>query len=429
MRIKIMDTTLLNEQKPTKYEFAAKSFRTLPNPFGEYSESSRNPVVYECYVEIQDLPSNFPMETNPREQSLTTQVAKSIKESLETDLGNFQIKNRGIVVSAESVAFNTRNSTITINMTDVEVHGNIDGGHTYRIILDNRSDIVDPRYVRLEIIIGAEDFFQDLAKARNTSVQVKDNSIAELEKKFELIKEPLKDVQGIDLNDHIAFKENEANKRISVENIISILYNFNIDDFSDAERQPVSTYSQKSYCLKQYVKFHNEMGESEDSKKSNPFYKMKKIIPEILTLYDHIESTLNEKYRESDGKGRYGALKGIQSKKEGSHATFKTEVLDKDLEFKSPRSFVLPILSSFRALVAEDENGLYKFEANPFEYYEHLGAQMIKNTVERSRTLGNNPNALGKDTGHWRDLYNLVDLEYKKHLINKLMEESRAASH
>ena len=138
MRIKIMDITPLNEQTPTKYEFAAKSFRALPNPFGEYSESSKNPVVYECYVEIQDLPSDFPMETNPREQSLTTQVAKSIKESLETDLGNFQIKNRGIVVSAESVVFNTRSSVITINMTDIDVHGNIDGGHTYRIILDNR---------------------------------------------------------------------------------------------------------------------------------------------------------------------------------------------------------------------------------------------------------------------------------------------------
>lgn len=420
-----MDITPINEQLPTKYELTVKSFRALPNPFGEYSESSKNPVVYECYVEIQDIPSDFPMWTNPREQSLTTQVAKSIKESLETDLGNFQIKNRGIVVSAESVAFNTRSSVMTINMTDFEVHGNIDGGHTYRIILDNRADIVDPRYVRLEIIIGAEDFFQDLAKARNTSVQVKDNSIAELEKKFELIKEPLKNVQGMDLNKHIAFKENEGNKRISVENIISILYNFNIDDFSDAERQPISTYSQKSYCLKQYIKFHNEMGDTEESKKANPFYKMQNIIPEILTLYDHIESTLNEKYRESDGKGRYGALKGIQSKKEGSDSKFKTEVLDRDLEFKSPRSFVLPILSSFRALVAEDENGFYKFEANPFEYYEDLGSQMIKNTVERSRTLGNNPNALGKDTGHWRDLYNLVDLEYKNILIQKLMGQSK----
>lgn len=421
-----MDITPVNDQLPTKYDFPVKSFRVLPNPFGEYNESSKNPVVYECYVEIQDIPSDFPMWTNPREQSLTTQVAKSIKESLETDLGNFHIKNRGIVVSAENVVFNTRSSTMTINMADFEVHGNIDGGHTYRIILDNRADIVDPRYVRLEIIIGAEDFFQDLAKARNTSVQVKDNSIAELEKKFELIKEPLKDVQGIDLNKHIAFKENEGDKRISVENIISILYNFNIDDFSDSERQPVSTYSQKSYCLKQYIKFHNEMGDTEESKKSNPFYKMKNIIPEILTLYDHIESTLNEKYKESDGKGRYGALKGIQSKKEGSNATFKTEVLDKDLEFKSPRSFVLPILSSFRALVAEDENGLYKFQADPFEYYKDLGSQMIKNTVERSRTLGNNPNALGKDTGHWRDLYNLVDLEYKNLLIQKLMDQSKS---
>lgn len=418
-----MENNINNEQNIT-YDFPVKSFRNLPSPFGEYSDNLKNPMVYECYVEIQDLPDNFSMDTNPREQSLTTQVARSIKDSLETDLGNFQIKNRGIVVSADNVSYNTRSSSLTINMTDLEVHGNIDGGHTYRIILENRSEITDKRYVRLEIIIGAEDFFQDLAKARNTSVQVKDNSIAELEKKFELIKEPLQDINGIDLNNHIAFKENESDKRILVENIISILYNFNIDDFSDSERQPVSTYSQKSYCLKQYIKFHNEMEKKGRSKSSNPFYKMRNIIPEILKLYDHIESTLNEKYRESDGKGRYGALKGIQSKKEGS-TPYKTEILDNDIEFKSPRSFVLPILASFRALVAEDKNGMYKFEENPFEYYEKLGSQMIKNTVERSRTLGNNPNALGKDTGHWRDLYNLVDLEYKNYLLSQFMNQTK----
>ncbi|MGB2785618.1 AIPR family protein [Psychrobacter sp.] len=408
------------------YEFPVKAFRNLPSPFGEYNEISRNPVVYEFYLEIQDVPNNIPMDTNPREQNLSTQVAKSIKESLFMDDGNFHIKNRGIIISAADISYNTRSSIATIKMEDPEVHGNIDGGHTYKIILQNRDKITEKVYVRFEVIVGAESFFPELAKARNTSVQVSEKSIAELEKKFELIKLPLQNIEGIDLNDQIAFVENDSDKRILIENIISIIYNFNIQDFPDSERQPVSTYSQKNYCLKQYIKYHNEMQKSIKKEKSNPFYKMITIIPDILKLYDYIESTLHEKYKDAVSNGKYGALKGVQIKKDGSTVTFHTEILNKEIEFKSPRSFILPILASFRALVAEGDDGMYEWKADPFEYYDKLGAQMVKNTVDRSRSLGNNPNALGKDAGHWRDLYNLVDLEYKNHLIIQLMNQSKS---
>lgn len=406
------------------YEISVKSFRNLPSPYGEYNDQNKNPVVYECYVEIQDLPDDFPMETNPREQNLKTRVSKSIQESLYSDDENFHIKNRGIIISANDVNYSTRNSKLSIEMSNPEVHGNIDGGHTYRIILDNRDDITENRYVRLEIIVGAEDFFQDLAKARNTSVQVKDTSIAELEQKFDLIKGPLSKVGGKDLNQEIAFKENESDKRISVENIISILYNFNIDEFNNSERQPVSTYSQKNYCVKQYIKLYDKMDGSLESKKENPFFKMKDIIPDILELYDHIESTLHDKYRQIEPNGKYGALKGVQVKKENSKNKFNTDILFNELEYKSPRPFTLPILSAFRALVAEDSNGMYYWKKSPVFYYDTLGGQMIKNTKDRSRSLGNNPNALGKDVGHWRDLYNLVDLKYKNDLIEELTDQS-----
>lgn len=405
------------------YSFKVKSFRKFFSPYGEYDESIRSPVVYECYVEIKDLPNNFPMHTNPREQNLKTKVSRNIQESLNADENNFHIKNRGIVISAADVKFNTQKSEVIITMDDLEVHGNIDGGHTYKIILDNRKSIDGDRFVKLEIIVGAEDFFQDLAKARNTSVQVKDTSIAELEQKFDLLKAPLSNIDGIDLTEHIAFKENESNKRLSIENIISILYNFYIEEFNDSEKQPVSTYSQKSYCVRQYLKLYDEMGDTIESKKKNPFYKMSGIIPDILKLYECIETTLPDKYKDAIHNGKYGALKGVQTKKENSKIQFRTEILDKETEFKSPRPFILPILASFRALVETDKDGMYKWKADPFNYYEKLGAQMIRNTVERSRTLGHNPNALGKDSGHWRDLYNLVDLEYKTHLIEKYMQQ------
>ncbi|MDO5638690.1 MAG: AIPR family protein [Neisseria sp.] len=402
--------------KSKTFKFPVTAYRMMPNPYGEFTNNLKNPIVFECYVDIQNLPDNFPMETNPREQNLKTRVARSIVESLKSGEENFHIKNRGIVVSAKEVSHASKHSEITITMDDPEVHGNIDGGHTYQIILKNRDSISEKQYVRLEIIVGAEDFFQDLAKARNTSVQVKDTSIAELENKFDFIKDSLGD-----LSNDVAFKENDSDKRITVENLISILYTFNLQEFSDTEKQPTCTYSQKSYCVNQYIKLYDNTLEEGAKQIDNPFYKMTKIIPEILSLYDYIESTLQDKYKEAEPSGKYGALKGVQSKKEGSNATFLTEIYANEIKYKSPRSFILPILAAFRALIKENEDGFYEWKENPKEYFDLLGGQMIKNTKERSRSLGNNVNALGKDIGHWRDLFNMVDLEYKNKLIEQLL--------
>lgn len=39
-----------------------------------------------------------------------------------------------------------------------------------------------------------------------------------------------------------------------------------------------------------------------------------------------------------------------------------------------------------------------------------LGAELVDTTVERSRTLGNNPQSVGKDTGNWNTLYMTLKL-------------------
>lgn len=397
---------------PQTFSFPVSSYRKLPNPYGD----EINSVVYECYVEIQNIPNNFPMETNPREQNIKTMVARSIINSLTQDEENFHIKNRGIVISAQKVSFDSRNSEVTITMNNNEVHGNIDGGHTYRIILENRKNVQFKQYVKLEIITGAEDFFQDLAKARNTSVQVKDTSIAELENKFELIKECLSNIL-----DDIAFKEND-DKRINIEDIISILYMFNLSEFSSIEKQPTRAYSQKAYCIKNYIKLYDEFNSPDKKKEDNPFYKMKNIIPEILDLYDYIECNLQKKYKEEEPKGKYGGIKGVQTKKEGSNDKFETEIYGTKIDYKSPRSFTLPILSAFRALVEEGQDGSYRWKDDPKKYFDNFGGQMIKDTRDRSQSLGNNPNALGKDTGHWKAMFNIIDGKYKDKLIEELTQ-------
>ena len=56
--------------------FKTKSFRKSPNPFYNLNNYMDNSEMYIMICDIKDIPKDIPMETNPREQKLTTAVAK-----------------------------------------------------------------------------------------------------------------------------------------------------------------------------------------------------------------------------------------------------------------------------------------------------------------------------------------------------------------
>lgn len=392
-----------------KFEFDAKSFRMMPNPYSEMGITNV-PTIYQAYVEIHDLPDDFPMETNPREQNMNTKVAKTIIESIYTYDETFHIKNRGIVLSAKSVSYDQKSKKINIIMDDLSVHGNIDGGHTYKIILKERDNISEKQYVKLEVIVDSEDFFTELAAARNTSVQVQDKAIAELEKKFD----PIKNILPQYILDNIAFKQNE-NKRIGVETILSLLSCFDLNKYNSIDVHPITAYSQKSAAINNYIKYYD--ADEQNGTNDNPFVKMGDIIEDILMLYEKIELNYPKYYKEAYTGGKIGAVKGVGYK---AGKKFKTELYDEDTDYNIPKGFILPIFSAFRCLVVE-ENGMYRWRnnVNINQYLDKYGAQLVKYTIERYRTLGSNPNALGKDAGHWRDLYSFIFSIYKDELLRE----------
>jgi len=153
------------------------------------------PQMYIAICDVMDVPDNIPMGTNPREQNFNTGVAKRIRESLlSPSSSNFYILNRGLLLSAKAAHFNNYDNTLTLEMEDSTLHGNVDGGHTYKTILQNRAELTrGMQYVKIEILTGIEGFFEDVADARNTSVQVKDQSIANLRGRFNIIKSVLAD--------------------------------------------------------------------------------------------------------------------------------------------------------------------------------------------------------------------------------------------
>ncbi len=389
----------------TLLKFPVSSFRKLPNPYLKSSVGDTNPEMFIAICDVKELPDNIPMGTNPREQKLTTAVPKKIKASLldETNL-DFYLLNRGLLLSVASVSYNNSSNELTLEFSSEEYHGNVDGGHTYKIIKENRDQLdKGKQFVKIEIVKGVEDIFQRLAAARNTSTQVQDKSIAELEGRFDIIKDA---IAGTPYSNDIFFKENEDG-RIDVADILSILYMFNLDLYPNDNNTkfPTSSYCAKKKCIDTYIKLHKECGD----KIINPYVKMQPIVQDIFKLYDHIEKNMGKYYREQNPSGKYGLTKGVVPAKTGKPC--KTKFFENDMDYQTPAGFIYPILGAFRALLKENpDTNKYEWTKNPVAVANLIGPDLVNTTVECSRNLGNNPQSVGKYTGNWKTLYQSVKL-------------------
>ena len=379
-------------QKNYILKFKISSFRKIPNPYLlSKNQSEKKPEMYILICDVLDIPESIPMSTNPREQKLTTSVAKKIQLSLTNHVDlNFYLLNRGILLSAESVTYDNEANECAIVFSNTDVHGNVDGGHTYKIILQNRHLLQrGEQYVKIEVLTGVEDFFEDLAAARNTSVQVKDKSMEELREHFDLIK---KAIGNEPFYEDISYRENDA-KRIDVLDILALMNMFNIDRYPiKSKSYPITSYSGKAKCLDFYIKSYEEYKEHQ---KDNPYYKMSKILPDICKLYDKIEENIGNYYNRSVAVGgKYGAVTGVATHKSGP--SFKTKFYQREKQYISPNGFLYPILAAFRALITE-VNGIYTWKKDPFNTLEECGVDLVSATVDVSRRKGNNPNATGKE--------------------------------
>lgn len=122
------------------FEIKVDSFRKIPNPYkGAPSGDSQ---MYTAICDVKNLPIELLdwMETNPRKQNIRSGVAKKIKTSL-LENRDFHLLNRGLLFSAQDVTYNNYDNTMKLVFSDPEFHGNVDGGHTLRVILENRDDL------------------------------------------------------------------------------------------------------------------------------------------------------------------------------------------------------------------------------------------------------------------------------------------------
>lgn len=384
-----------------KFELKAKSFKKMEDPvLGKDGKTK-----YVCYVQANSIPLEFDdwMATNPREQKMTTNVASKIKDSLKEN-SNFHELNRGIVLSVKEVSFDNSNGILTIEMEDPEIHGNIDGGHTLRAILDAQASNVlqDERYVFVELFTGLESPVE-LAAARNTSVQVDLKSIAELENNFAILKEAFADCE---FSNRIAYKMNEHYNvpniiPIDVREVLSVLIMFSQNLYplktsfgTLSEVQPVQCYTGKETTLRKFLNMSVE-------ERNQMIYNVKPLIKDIFAMYDKIEKDFAA-VSNSNGK-RYGTRK--YAKYDGDNIVGKTEFTLSDIKYIVPKGIIYPLLASFRALIKVNDDGTYEWIKDPFETWDVLAGKLSTIILDEKTE---NPEILGKNSNLWSNLFKEV---------------------
>ena len=388
--------------------FKIKTLRTINSP------SDTTITTYMALVNFRDLPSNLSLEVNPRKPKMNTSVAKKLISAVKAnDNINFDINNRGIVITAKSVHFNTSTSELTVDFDDdPSRYGILDGGHTYTAIIEHRNTLSEEidKFVRLEIIVGDNLDVTALADARNTSAQVSDIALFELDDKFDFIK---KSVETQPYKDDIAFKDNE-NKPIPVVDLLKLMFIFNIKRYPDDSSAPTPAYSAKASVFKDFRK--------ELETDNNIYVKLAPQLAKLVELYETIQKEMPKKYNdfkaENGSKGSFGRVRGVTSSQE-SKTKFYSDFTHSEIPYEISAGFLLPIFGAFRALLKENNNGELYWLFDPIEIWEASGVRLVQNTFETDT----NPQMAGKTKTLWQSNYRIVDSIMKDKVIEKLQSQ------
>jgi AIPR protein len=383
--------------------FPVVSFRNIETPFQRQGYRD-----YLAVVDIRHLPDlkNW-RKINVRDPKLTGSVPRAIRDSVHTNPDLFLFLNRGIVLSVDSVSFNNKNSELTLSMTDPNLHGLLDGGHTYTILRDEKETMEESQYVKIEILEGfRQDEIPMLVDARNTSNQVRDQSLMNLQGEFDKLKHYLQKEPYADL---IAYKEYELSndgspKPIDVREIIAILICFDKVHFNDRVH-PINAYRSKAACLQHF------------SRNRHDFERLYPLAPQILKLYDYVQLLLPELYnrvRAESGEvmgGKFGKLTGVTTY-DGKGKAY-LYFIDQTSKYGVPAGFIYPVLAAFRAFIV-DWNGRFAWAKgiDPFNLLDGPLGETLAETIGNFALDTRNPSKTGKSPLVWQACYQAAQVAY-----------------
>jgi hypothetical protein len=389
----------------TSVKLVVTDIKRIKTPYDDTLESDylTKARTYVAAVRLADVPAELKnwRKVNVRDPLMTSGVARGIASSLSEDPQAFYFKNRGLTIIADDLSFpKGKEGYVELIFGDAELNGLLDGGHTYTAIRNYLEELDSEKlseldgHVRFEIIVGlkSQEDIVAVVDARNTSTQVKSESLQELAGFFEPIKNAIKNKPYAN---NVAYKETElaedgSRKTIDVKDILSYLVCFEAERFPlDSKDQPVMAYSFKTGIVKQF----------KDEERRDQLEKYIPLLPDILELRDLIYEELPAAYNAAEG--RFGKLTGI-----GMLHSGKTIILPfsgKRSQYQIPAPFIYPVLAAFRSLI-KVENGKAVWIQDPRSAWERQKGNLASSIGEAAKKH-QNPNRMGKEKSLWETCY------------------------
>lgn len=378
------------------FRFTAPIARRIIDPSFKKTHGMERHVFI---VPVREMPEGLPFEANARRPNTKKRVYKLVEKSLLNKLGEpgtFHLKNKGITVVARSV------EEVSEGVYDVKlkkgVHGVLDGGHTYALILKHKNSphLPEEQYVQVEVRVGVpDDWIPEIAGGLNTSVQVEDMSLDNLAGEFKWLKEHLEDEPYYE---EIAWSENDPGA-YDARDILSLFYLFNIELFpNDGDEAPIAAYEKKSLVL--------------DAFEENPdsFKRMLPIVKDILVLADTLAKEARDIWNDSNPPGAKGG--NLAFMEEGNGKPFWFHFLQEEGPYSLYDGALYPLLGAFRWHVEQDPKTKKMRWRKGFKAvlkaWRKNGPELLRLTKSTSDQLGRNPNAVGKSRPHWAALHTKV---------------------
>ena len=342
--------------QPVRLAIPVDEFRSVPLPGIKPAAK-----LGFCFVKVTAIPGEFDdfMEINPRVPNrsqkgvLTGAVVKGIMSTLRDRPEEMAMKNRGINVLVEEASFERGTGgkgMLVLTLSDTSKHGIVDGGHTYSAIreaLESASPEelknLENAYVRLNILQGIDaDLVPEIAEGLNTSKQVDDPSLANLQGEFDAIRKALRGKTG---ENAVAYHQGDEGE-VYISEVLVVLELFNQIRFGE-KRHPNSLYSKQNLGLRY---FFEDMDASKVMMKG-----LIEKLPDFLWLSDSIKK-LTPAAAKNNGL-LFARMKASTKRRAGSNSNKGTFLpfIDETVDYRVPNGWLFPMLASFRANLKWDE--------------------------------------------------------------------------
>jgi hypothetical protein len=324
--------------------------------------------LWTLTVRAKNLPHGWKLGPNARYADVKAKPAKEMLSTLASDPESFVFKNNGMMLVAKSLDAKGNDVKLVCSEPDegeiVPGHGVLNGGHTYKVLLEALADAkrfpnAGEAVVIVTVALGIEDEeISRISKARNTSEKVPLHALRNLDGDWTELKKHLPDASR-----HLVFfKPNEpgvdADADFDVTDLVRRLAVMNNELFpAENGEHPVRAYSGIGALVRQY-----------DKKK---FTKLAERLQDILKLEELVVKKWEELYgrgRSDDGKEKIDLSRtsGCSSEPSLLLSGYRAGVTIAD-------PFVLPVMAAFRVFLRDGE-WLMPME----EAWEKYGERVIR---------------------------------------------------